>query len=433
MINQWFILFCLVYNKDKRGDILSKVLRKYFSAGLSLQIFDYINELFNQDTEVDLNLLLSKFGKDSYVEITKKFKYLQDNSINTEHYEEYIQNLRNEFVKDSIKNFVTSWSNNKDIKETVFVDDIDSLLNDLSGSHQASSLTTAEESLNKFISGIDKDSNTIDGLSTGIEDLDLQLDGLKAEDYYLIAGRPSMGKSGIAGFIAQTNALAGIPTLLFSLEMSDKQIIGRMFTSATLVDTWKFKAARFRNDSENKRIKEYVEKFRQMPLLIDNTADLCVQKMRAIIQKAKVKYPNLGLVCVDYIQKMSGEGDNQNLLVGAISKQFKTIAKQYKIPVVACAQLSRACESRDNKRPELSDLRDSGSLEQDADVVMMLYRDYYYNPNPEHKNICEILIRKFRNGETGKVVVEYDLGTQAFKTIKPNTQLFNLAKKFYYE
>jgi replicative DNA helicase len=206
-----------------------------------------------------------------------------------------------------------------------------------------------------------------------------------------------------------------------------------MFCAATHIEAWKFKKKSFRNAEEAKRFTDYIELFKKMPLIIDSTPNLDIQNMRAVIQRVKLQYPNLGLVCIDYIQKMSGPGDNQNNIVSNISKHIKGIAKMYQVPIIVCAQLSRLCESRENKRPELSDLRDSGALEQDADIVAMLYRDYYYSRNQEHKHICEILIRKFRNGETGKVVVEYNVGTQSFKSIKPNTKLFDLSKRFYYE
>ena len=198
------------------------------------------------------------------------------------------------------------------------------------------------------------------------------------------------------------------------------------------IELWKFQRLRNRSKEEQERVIKAAKKLKAAPLIIDSTPSIDVNTLQSIIQKVKMKY-DLGLVVVDYLQLMSGEGTNDNSRVSKISKSMKMIAMKHNLPVVVGSQLSRSCEVRDNKRPILSDLRDSGAVEQDADLVMMLYRDYYYSPNPDNKRLLEIIIRKFRNGEIGKIIVDYNVDSQHLRTLNPDTNLGKIAKKFQFE
>lgn len=426
-INQWYVLYCLIYNYEKRYDIIALLLPDYFHDDLARKLYDYIVDLNSKNIVVDITLIKSKFEAE-FQQIEETFSSLD---IDLNLYEEYITNLRSVYVTNQIKNLGEMIQRAGDINEEKFIGYTDALLNKISGSKE-SEICYSSELVDDFIGTIDSE-NELDGLSTGIEDLDKHLGGLKNEDYILCAARPSMGKSGLLGYVCMSNAMAGIPTLMFSLEMPGKAFVGRMFGAACDIELWKFKKKKFRTQEDHDRFEHTKGIFKSMPLAIDNSAVLDIQKMRSVIQKVKLKYPNLGLIGIDYMQLMSGVGDGDNAVLSKISKNLKGIAKTYKVPVIACSQLSRKCEERDNKRPILSDLRDSGALEQDADIVIMMYRDSYYTTNPEHERICELLIRKYRNGETGKVVVDYNRKTQAFKSIRPDTKLWKASQQFMYE
>jgi len=143
-----------------------------------------------------------------------------------------------------------------------------------------------------------------------------------------------------------------------------------------------------------------------------------------------MKYPNLGLILIDYLQLMRGKGGNETEITSNISRGLKSIAKEFNVPIIILSQLNRLCEQRENKRPQLSDLRSSGALEQDADIILFVYRDHYYNYNPKHESLCEINVAKFRDGEVGKILVEYNLKKQYWKYIDHTSKLWEIAKKF---
>ncbi len=239
------------------------------------------------------------------------------------------------------------------------------------------------------------------GLPTGFADVDHLLDGLKPGDLIIIAGRPSMGKSAFALNIAENVATAGTPTLIFSLEMSDEQLAQRSLSSLGSIETTKLAAGRM-SDEDWERVSAALGRLHEAPLIIDQSASLGVAQMHARARRQKRK-GGLGLVVIDYLQLMTGQGQNRNEELSAITRSLKLMARDLKVPVIVLSQLSRKVEERADKRPMLSDLRESGAIEQDADEVLMLYRDDYYNPGSPWKGIAECLVRKNRMGACGDV------------------------------
>lgn len=245
---------------------------------------------------------------------------------------------------------------------------------------------------------------TLTGVETGFHELDRRTAGLQKSDLILIAGRPGMGKSAFAVNIAEHAAITNhVTTALFNLEMSKTQLMNRILCSQALVELGKLRSGDMTGD-DWMQISEVMDRIAAAPLYIDDTTTITVSDIRAKCRKLK-QANNLGLVVIDYLQLMppSRRAENRQNEISEISRSLKMLAKELDVPVIALSQLSRASESRSDKRPMLSDLRESGAIEQDADIVMFLYRDEYYNKNTEDKNIAECIISKYRSGETGTI------------------------------
>ena len=247
-----------------------------------------------------------------------------------------------------------------------------------------------------------RDKDAASGTPTGFSALDRTIVGLGEGDLVLIGARPGMGKTSFAMNIA-TNIAKGSQknVCVFSLEMSAEQLASRMLSSEALVDSYAIRSGNLTTD-QYKKLADAAADLSESNILIDDTTGITVTRMKAKLRRVK----NLGLVVVDYLQLMQGErnSDNRVLEVGDISRGLKILAKELKIPVICCAQLSRGPESRTDKRPMLSDLRDSGAIEQDADIVMFLYRDEYYKaPGEGEQSVAECIVAKNRHGSTGTV------------------------------
>ena len=240
----------------------------------------------------------------------------------------------------------------------------------------------------------------VTGLSTGFTDLDSRTAGLQPADFILIAARPSMGKTALVLNIAEYLTLREDRCVaVFSLEMSREQLVNRMFAMQSHVEAQKIRTGDL-TESEWAEVIESAQKIGESRLIIDDTPAITVAEMRSKCRKYKIEF-GLDIVIIDYLQLMSGSGgrnDSRQQEISDISRSLKALARELNVPVVALSQLSRAVESRPNHRPMLSDLRESGAIEQDADLVMFIYRDDYYNEDSEKKGIAEIIIAKQRNG-----------------------------------
>ncbi|HHW01398.1 MAG TPA: replicative DNA helicase [Thermoanaerobacterales bacterium] len=244
----------------------------------------------------------------------------------------------------------------------------------------------------------------ITGVPTGFPDLDEMTSGLQPSDLILIAARPSMGKTSFALNIAANAAIRyKVPVAIFSLEMSKEQLVQRLLCAESNVDSHRLRTGKLEED-DWPRLARAMGPLSQAPIYIDDTPGITSLELRAKARRLKAE-KGLGLIMIDYLQLMSGKGNSENRQqeISDISRSLKALARELSVPVVALSQLSRAPEIRSDHRPILSDLRESGSQEQDSDVVAFLYRDDYYNPDTEKKNIAEVIIAKQRNGPTGVV------------------------------
>lgn len=259
------------------------------------------------------------------------------------------------------------------------------------------------EALDK-ISLAAKNRGSVTGVPTGFKDLDSYLSGLQPSDFILIAARPSMGKTAFVLNVAENVAIKqGITTAVFSLEMSNVQLVNRMLSLESSVDADKIRKGHLDSNDWGKII-EGADGIAKSSLIIDDTPGISIAELRSKCRKYKMEN-NLGLVIIDYLQLMSGSGktESRQQEISEISRSLKALARELDVPVVTLSQLSRAVEQRLDHRPMLSDLRESGAIEQDADVVMFLYRDDYYNHDTELKGIAEVIIAKQRNGPIGTV------------------------------
>jgi replicative DNA helicase len=248
------------------------------------------------------------------------------------------------------------------------------------------------------------------GVQTGYRDLDAMTAGLQRSDLIILAARPAMGKTTLVTNLAYNVAtIAKQPVLFFSLEMSKEQLVDRMLADASGVNAWNIRTGNLSDDDFSK-LSEAMGEMAEAQIFIDDTPGLSVLEMRTKARRAAHEQP-LGLIIVDYLQLMQGSGrDNGNRVqeVSEISRGLKLIARELNVPVIALSQLSRSVESRSPQIPQLADLRESGSIEQDADIVMFIYREEYYNPETEREHITDLIISKHRNGPTGKVELYFN-------------------------
>ncbi|ADL08960.1 replicative DNA helicase [Thermosediminibacter oceani] len=263
----------------------------------------------------------------------------------------------------------------------------------------------------------------ITGVPTGFPDLDAMTSGLQPSDLILVAARPSMGKTAFALNIAQNAAIRHrIPVAIFSLEMSKEQLVQRMLCAESNVDSHKLRTGRLEED-DWPRLARAMGPLSEAPIYIDDTPGITCLEIRAKARRLKAE-KGLGLVVIDYLQLIAGRGQSENRQqeISEISRSLKALARELNVPVVALSQLSRAPDVRADHRPVLSDLRESGSQEQDSDLVAFLYREDYYNPDTDRKNIAEVIIAKQRNGPTGKVELVWLSQYTKFVSIEKHRQ-----------
>ena len=260
----------------------------------------------------------------------------------------------------------------------------------------------------------------VTGVPTGFTDLDQITAGLHASDLILIAARPAMGKSAFALNIAANAAIrANTPAVVFNLEMSKEQMVNRILCSEAMVDSQKVRTGKI-EEADWVKLATALGPLSEAPIYVDDTPGISIMEIRAKCRKLKIE-KKIGLVVIDYLQLIQGTGKrgaSREQEISEISRSLKILAKELDIPVIALSQLSRAAEQRPDHRPMLSDLRESGAIEQDADIVMFLYRDDYYNPDTEKKNVAEVIIAKHRGGSTGTVELAWISNYTKFANIE---------------
>ncbi len=268
---------------------------------------------------------------------------------------------------------------------------------------------------------IHKSEGQLRGVSTGYKALDNILGGLQKSDLVILAARPSMGKTGLALDLARNVAVRGkIPVGVVSLEMSKDQLGDRMLCAEAGVDLWKMRTGKLQNDTDFANIGRAMGVLAEAPIFIDDSANANIMEIRTKARRLQMEH-GIGLLVIDYLQLMEGRssgGENRTQEISEISRGLKSIARELDIPVLALSQLSRAVEQLSPPVPKLSHLRESGSIEQDADVVMFIYREEYYKRDTDRKNIADVFIAKHRNGPTGQIELYFDMEKASFKNLE---------------
>ncbi len=268
---------------------------------------------------------------------------------------------------------------------------------------------------------IHKSEGQLRGVSTGYKDLDNLLGGFQKSDLIILAARPSMGKTGLALDIARTVAVQQkVPVGIVSLEMSKDQLGDRLLCAEAGIDLWKMRTGKLQQDEDFSKIGRAMGALAEAPLFIDDSANANIMEVRTKARRLQMEH-GIGILIIDYLQLMEGRnknGDNRVQEISEISRGLKSIARELNIPIIALSQLSRAVEAQNPPIPRLSHLRESGSIEQDADVVMFIYREEYYNKESERKNIADLIIAKHRNGPTGQIQLYFDVERASFKNLE---------------
>jgi replicative DNA helicase len=312
----------------------------------------------------------------------------------------------------------------KDDEEDVFeiLDKAEKRMMNINNNVSSHAFSSLKESLPEAWERLEKLHETkgeLRGVPTGFHDLDQYLSGLQKSDLIILAARPSMGKTTLALDIARQASLKhGVPTVIFSLEMSTQQLVDRILAAESHVNAWNLRTGNLSTENEFSKIRDSLDRLSRAPIFIDDMAGNSIVRMRSVCRRIRAEN-GIGLIIVDYLQLMSTSKSYDSMVnqVTEISRSLKALAKEFDVPVIALSQLSRAVESRGGK-PRLSDLRDSGSIEQDADIVMFIHREDKGKDEEERTNIAEILIEKHRNGPVGKVDLYFDEKSTTFMTIE---------------
>lgn len=399
------------------------------------KIYEAIAQLYERRSPIDVLTLADQLKNNAALDLVGGPSYLTEltNFVPTaSHVEQYAEivaqkSLRRRLIKASQKIVELGYDESKAFKE--LVEEAETELFQVSQTHVKQSIVSIEDILADSFERLDdlhKDKAKIRGVPTGFRDMDDVLAGLQRSDLFILAARPSMGKTAFSLNLAHNVAtLAKQPVLVFSLEMSKEQLVDRLLSMESGVDAWALRTGNL-TDTDFEKIGNAMGTLSEAPIYIDDTPGITVSDLRTKARREAHQHP-LGLIIVDYLQLMSGGskfGGSENRVqeISEISRGLKAIARELDVPLIALSQLSRSVENRNPQIPQLADLRESGSIEQDADVVAFIYREEYYNPETEKKGITSILIKKHRNGPTGDVELFFDKEKQRFRGLDTKHQ-----------
>lgn len=404
----------LVITKNSLINILLEKMRaEYFYDPKNKQIFEAISRLNFSNTPVDFATLTEELEKKAGIEALGGIEYLlslSDPSYYSANLETYIEIVREKAILRNLLTFgndlLSDVYDGKHSSEQLIGDASEKLFS-MSEYDSESGLTDISNIVTdtyQYLIEISQNPSALTGISTGFRDLDRYLSGLQNSDFILLAARPSVGKTALGINIAVNAAKNGKKVGVFSLEMSKRQITQRIISMMSMVNLSDIIAGKLEEEEWNQLLAK-MEDIKNLDLYIDDTASISLTELRAKAKRKKQE-EGLDLIMIDYLQLMTTDSsrvENRQQEISTISRGLKALAKELNIPILSLSQLSRKTEERSDKKPMLSDLRESGAIEQDADVVMMLYRDDYYDKESELQNNLEVIIGKHRNGPTGSV------------------------------
>lgn len=399
------------------------------------RIYEAMNQLYERHEAIDILTLADTLKNNGQLDLVGGASYLTEltNFVPTAaHVEQYAdivtqKSMRRRLIAASQDMAGFGYDESKKLSE--LIEEAETRLFEVSQHHVKQSVISLETILAESFDRLDdlhKDKKKIRGIPTGYKDLDNTLAGFQRSDLVILAARPSMGKTALALNFAHNIAVqSNEPVLIFSLEMSKEQLVDRLLSMESGVDAWALRTGNL-TDADFEKIGQAMGTLSEAQIFIDDTPGITVSELRTKARREAHKH-KLGLIIVDYLQLMSGSsrfGSDGNRVqeISEISRGLKGVARELNVPVLALSQLSRSVENRSPQIPQLSDLRESGSIEQDADVVAFIYREEYYNPETDRKKITDIFIKKHRNGPTGAVELYFDNEKQRFRSIDNRRQ-----------
>ena len=424
------VLGSMLLDEDAVSIAIESLDSAYFYKDTHQRVFEAIVGLYSNNKAVDLITLTDELRRKGLLESVGGASFISGlanavpTSANVSHYVGIVKGkyILRTLISNATKIVAQCYESEDNIDAVL--DESERLIFEVSERKNQGTFQHLKEIIKNSIETIDKlyqKKAHITGVPTGFIEFDSKTSGLQPSDLIIVAGRPSMGKSALALCMAEyAGVIEKIPTAIFSLEMSKEQLVQRMLCSHAKVDAQKVRTG-YLAASDWPKLTAAAGKLSESPIYIDDTPAISAMELRAKARRLKSQH-DIQFIILDYLQLMRGStfsADNRQQEISEISRSLKALARELNVPVMAISQLSRAVESRTDHRPQLSDLRESGAIEQDADVVALILREEYYNPTPENEGIAEVIIAKQRNGPVGNIKMAF---------IKEYTRFENLAK-----
>ncbi len=423
------VLGSIMINPDVTDDVISVISSESFYSLRHRLIFDAILKLFSEGKPVDLISVSEYLRKEKQLDQAGGRTYLTEllesvpTSANVVYYANIVKNKHTLRALIEASEQISAMGYNESQEIENILDETEQKIYKITNTNNTKSLVKIKDTLDGAWERIDylhKNKHKMRGVPTGFDGLDNLLAGFQKSDLNILAARPSVGKTSLALDFARHAAVREkIPVAIFSLEMSSQQLIDRMLAAEAQVNAWQLRTGNLTNESDFEKIRDTLSVLSEAPIYVDDKPANNIISMRSTARKLKSD-KGLGLIIVDYLQLMaptqSRNSDNMVQQVTEISRSLKSLARELEVPVIALSQLSRAVEQRGGK-PRLSDLRDSGSIEQDADVVMFIHREDKYKDKNDQDNMAEIMVEKHRNGPTGTIKLYFDDKKSTFRDI----------------
>jgi replicative DNA helicase len=423
------VLGSMLLDEEAIATAVEKLDRNFFYKDSHQKIFQAISDLYALNKAVDLITLTDALKRDGVIDAVGGASYLTalanavPSAANISHYVNIVRekSILRTLINNGTKIISLCYESDGNIDQVV--DNAERLIFEISERRTQGSYLHIKEIVSDSIETIDtlyRKKAHVTGIPTGYIDFDIKTAGLQNSDLIVVAGRPSMGKSAfVLGMVEHAGVIEKIPTAVFSLEMSKEQLGQRMLCAHAKVDAQKVRTG-YLATSDWPRLTAAAGKLSEAPIFIDDSPAISVMELRAKARRLKAQQ-DIKLIILDYMQLMRGSSsvESRQQEISEISRSLKALARELRVPIVAISQLSRAVESRTDHRPQLSDLRESGAIEQDADVVVLILREEYYNPTSENQGIAEVIIAKQRNGPVGSLKLAF---------IKEYTRFENIAR-----
>jgi replicative DNA helicase len=407
----------MMIDDEAIGVAIEHIDSSYFYETSHQKIFTSIIELYSNRKNVDFITLSDHLKTQGLMDTIGGASYLTQlidqgpSAANIRHYAGIVKEkgVQRKLIKNATEIISRSYEKGVDVEE--LVDSAEQLIFEIATARQKQEAAHIKDILKETMEVIDnlyRKKQSVTGVATGFYEFDKITSGLQKSDLIIVAARPSMGKSAFAASIAEHAAIENkIPVAFFSLEMSKEQLVQRMLCSQAGVDANKVRTG-FLSPSEWPLLTKAASRLSNIPFFIDDTPAISILELRAKARRLKASH-DIQLLVLDYLQLMraTNRSENRQQEISEISRSLKALARELRVPIIAISQLSRAVESRQDHRPQLSDLRESGAIEQDADVVVLLVREEYYTPTDENRGIADIIIAKQRNGPVGNFKVKF--------------------------